>query len=100
MIRSTLLGLIENLFKFSEHITVFAVVTLSVIDISNIDDWKCNNYQIGKYFYLLCVIIAISTGFMSLETKKKIKELEEENQRVNDENTTLSNKIKQLENDI
>jgi hypothetical protein len=100
MIRKSMYWVVENIFKYSEHITVFFLIALSVIDISNVDDWKYKEYQVGKYFYYICVVIAILTGLMSLETKRKIKELEDENQKMSEEGNNLSNKIIQLENDI
>jgi hypothetical protein len=96
---------IDWIFKQSALITSLALLALSIIDISNIDDWKIQllvitSFPIGKIIYYFAVIIALIFGYISFKNDKDIKILELDNQekgrKIIDLENALSDSIKEM----
>lgn len=96
MIRKYLHKFIDWLFTSSLQISSASLVILSIIDISNLNDWKesfwgLENVPVGRIIYYPTVIAAIIFGLFSNSNSSSIKNLEEHNEEK-------GNKIQDLEN--
>ncbi len=96
MIRKQLHQSIDWIFKYSLQITSISLVVLSIVDISNLNEWKesfwgLTDVPIGKFIYYPAVISAILFGIFSISNSSNIKDLEEDNK-------DKGNKIQDLEN--
>jgi hypothetical protein len=78
---------------------------LSVIDISNINDWKksfwgLTDVPLGKILYYISVILAIIFGFWGLSNQKNIIDLEKDNfqkgNKIIDLENALNDSIKEM----
>lgn len=84
MIRKNLHNCIDWLSKYSGHISNVVIIILTVIDISNINDWKksfwgLSDVPLGKILYCISVFTAIVFGFWGLSHQKSITDLEKDN---------------------
>jgi len=89
---------IDFLFDKSMLISGICVVLLSVIDISNINEWTISifgveKFQVGKVIYYLVVFFALVFGIITVIYGQEIEKLENDN---NDK----SNKINDLESKL
>lgn len=105
MTRQFLHKAIDWIFKYSLHISSLAIVSLSVIDISNINDWKSSfwgltDVPIGKILYYPSVIGAVVFGLVGLSNSKNITDLEKDNKekgnKIIDLESALNDSIKEM----
>ena len=105
MIRIILHKLIDWLSKYSGHISCVVIILLSVIDISNLNDWEksfwgLTDVPIGKIFYYISVVLAVIFGFFGLSNQKDITDLEKDNfqkgSKIIDLENALSDSIKEM----
>ena len=98
-IRKTGHLILDKLFEYSLYVSSIALVTLSVIDISNlnektIDIFGIPKLEIGKIVYYISVFLAIVFGFFSVNNASEIssieKDLEEKNAKVSDLENALT----------
>jgi hypothetical protein len=106
--RTFLHKLIDLAFSYSVHIASIMLVGLSVIDISNLNDWKVSfwgltDVPLGKILYFICVIAAIVFGLWGLNHSQNIKHLEKDNHekgnKIIDLETALTDSIREM-NDL
>jgi len=97
--RNTLHKIIDWLFNKSLYISGIAVIFLSIIDISNINDLKIHAFgipelEIGRILYYLTVLIALVFGIISITHAKDISELENDKEekglKITDLESTLT----------
>lgn len=97
--RNSLHKIIDFLFNKSLYISGIAVIFLSIIDISNINEWKIgafgvNELEIGRILYYLTVLIALVFGIISITHAKDISELEKDKEekglKITDLESTLT----------
>jgi len=105
MIRQFLHTVIDWCFKYSLHISSLAIVILSVIDISNLNDWKSSfwglvDVPLGKILYYPTVIGAVLFGLVGLSNSKDITDLEKDNiekgSKIIDLESALNDSIKEM----
>tara|TARA_R110000744_G_scaffold198911_1_gene318144 strand:- start:655 stop:1500 length:846 start_codon:yes stop_codon:yes gene_type:complete len=96
--------IIDWIFDKSLYVSGIAILILSIIDISNINDWKLSvfgieEFQIGRLTYYTAVIIALIFGIISITHAKNISELEkdkeEKGNKISDLETTLSEIVRE-----
>jgi hypothetical protein len=101
-------NIIDNLFKYSLHISSILLVALSVIDISNLNDskvtcWGLKEFPIGKLIYYVVVVATIVFGIFSIQNSQTVSKLERENSensaKINDLESALNDSITQM-NDL
>jgi len=101
-IRKSGIELWNWLFSYSLHISSIAVVALTVIDISNINEWVIEAFGIkelavGQIIYFIIVIIALIFGIFSISNSADLKTLEEKNNendlKISDLETTLNDVV-------
>jgi len=97
--RNSLHKIIDFLFNKSLYISGIAVIFLSIIDISNINEWNIeafgvNNLEIGRILYYMTVLIALVFGIISITHAKDISELEKDKEekglKITDLESTLT----------
>ncbi|MFD2247592.1 hypothetical protein [Pontibacter ruber] len=97
--RKILHAVIDWLFDKSGYISGAAVLVLTIIDISNVNEWTYNlfgseKFQIGRIFYYIVIIIAFIFGIISISHAKNIsaleKDVQEKGEKISDLETTLS----------
>ncbi|WP_125185485.1 hypothetical protein [Botryobacter ruber] len=97
--RKSLHTFIDLLFDKSLYVSGIAVLLLSVIDISNVNEWTVSvfgisQFKIGKLFYYLIVLIAFIFGIVSVAHAKNVSDLEndkkEKGEKIRDLESTLS----------
>lgn len=105
MIRHFFHKSIDWIFKYSLHITSIALVILSVIDISNVNEWKASfwgltDVPLGKIIYYPSVVGAIVFGLFGLSNSKNITDLEkdclEKGCKIVDLENALNDSIKEM----
>lgn len=105
MIRDFFHKSIDWIFKYSLHITSIALVLLSVIDISNVNEWKASfwglmDVPLGKLIYYPSVVGAIVFGLFGLSNSKNITDLEkdclEKGCKIVDLENALNDSIKEM----
>jgi len=105
MIRTFLHKSIDWIFKYSLHIASIALVALSVIDISNINNWKLSfwgltDVPLGKIIYYIVVSASIIFGLFGLSNSKNLSDLEkdttEKGNKIIDLENALSDSIKEM----
>lgn len=97
---------IDLLFKHSIQISSIALIFLTIVDISNLNEWKISKYglidfPIGQILYILFVIIAIICALFSYEDSKTVKSLEKDNEKqaskIIDLETGLTEAVKEMQ---
>ena len=97
--RNILHKVIDWLFNKSLYVSGIAVVFLSIIDISNINDWEIpafgvDAFEIGRVIYVFTVLTALVFGVISVTQAKDVAELEKDKQekglKISDLETTLT----------
>lgn len=105
MIRNLTHQFIDWLFKYSAHISCVAIVLLSVIDISNLNDfklsfWGLTDVPIGYCIYVISVLFAVIFGICGFSNQNDIARLEKENKeksdKINDLENALSDSVKEM----
>ncbi|NBA73912.1 hypothetical protein GOQ04_00005 [Emticicia sp. ODNR4P] len=105
MLRKFLHNSIDWLSKYSGHISCIVIVLLSVIDISNLNEWKESfwgliDVPLGKIVYYISVTLAIIFGIGGLSNQKSITDLEKDNSekgnKIIDLETALNDSIKEM----
>ena len=97
--RNKLKNSIDWIFDKSNSAVGLLGFAFSVIDISNIDDWKIGetNFPIGNVLYWICCILCIIFCVISFLYGKEIDKLEEENanksQKIRDLESSLNNVV-------
>lgn len=90
---------VDWLFNKSLYISGISVIILSIIDISNVNDWKVSafgvsEFEIGRIFYYLIVLLALVFGIISITHAKDISELEKDKEekglKISDLESTLA----------
>jgi len=94
--RNFLHNIIDWFFKYCYYISSFLLVVLSVIDISDLNDFTMSfasddKFPIGKVLYYFVVIFSIIFGLAGIQNAKNISDLEIDN-------TDKAGKIIDLEN--
>lgn len=97
--RNILHKVIDWVFNKSLYVSGIAVIFLSIIDISNINDWKIQafgipEFEIGRVFYAFTVLTALVFGGISVTQAKDVAELEKDKEekglKISDLETTLT----------
>lgn len=100
--RNKLKQIIDFLFDKSGIISAILVIALSVIDISNVNEWKAeffgvNEFAYGKILYYSVVISALIFGIISLIHGNEVSKLEKENiskgEKINDLESRLNDLV-------
>jgi hypothetical protein len=97
--RNKLKNSIDWMFDKSNSAVGLLGFAFSVIDISNIDDWKIGeiNFPIGNVLYWICCILCIIFCVISFLYGKEIDKLEKENanksQKIRDLESSLNNVV-------
>ncbi len=103
--RQLLHKLIDWIFRYSPQISSITIILLSVIDISNINDWIASfwgltNVPLGKIIYYSAVIGAVVFGAIGLSNSKNITNLEKDNfekgNKIIDLESALNDSIKEM----
>lgn len=71
----------DKVFYMSNYFSMFFVIALTIIDISNLNEKKtplfgAENFEIGKIIYYLCVCFALIFGFVSIFNQQEVSELD------------------------
>ncbi|WP_027127282.1 hypothetical protein [Gelidibacter mesophilus] len=97
--RNILHKVIDWIFNKSLYVSGIAVIFLSIIDISNINDWTITafgiqEFEIGKVIYGITVLTALVFGIISITQAKDVAELEKDKKekglKITDLETTLT----------
>ncbi|MBL1219479.1 hypothetical protein JET18_01440 [Chryseobacterium sp. L7] len=96
--RNFLKNSIDYLFDKAIIISGICVVLLSVVDISNLNDYTIKifgveKFELGRIFYYLIVILSLIFGFIAVIHGTEVQKLEEDN-------LSKSNKINDLESNL
>jgi len=93
------------LFKQALYISSICLILLSIIDISNLNEYKLNgwgliNFPLGKVFYVFIVIVTIVFGYFSIEHTYSIRvfeeQLKEKNSNIIDLESSLADSVKEM----
>lgn len=96
--RNRIKEMIDWLFDKSSYIASISFVILTIIDISNLNEWQINafnipNIALGKIIYYISVIIALIFSVKAISSQV-------ENTTLESENKEQSEKIRDLENSL
>jgi hypothetical protein len=96
--RNSIKNIIDWLFDKSSYIASISFVVLTIIDISNLNEWTINAFgipviQLGKFLYYLSVIVAIIFSIKAISSQV-------ENTKLESKNKEQSEKIRDLENSL
>lgn len=95
---------IDFLFDKSLIISGICVVLLSVIDISNVNEWTINafgseKFGIGSILYYLVVILSLTFGVIAVANGKEIEKLEKDNNEKSLKINDLESKLNEVVNE-
>jgi len=93
--------IIDFFFDKSLYVSGIAIILLSIIDISNINDWKMtflgvNEFQIGRLFYYSIILIAFIFGIISINHAKNISDLEQDKEEKGNKITDLESALSEI----
>lgn len=93
--------LVDFLFDKSGIISAILVIALSVIDISNVNEWKGNffgskEFAYGQIIYYFTVISSLLFGIISLVHGNEVSKLEKDNISKGDKIIDLENRLNDL----
>jgi hypothetical protein len=88
----------DFIFEKSLYVVSILFVALSVIDISNLNEYKFNhwgivNFPLGKTFYYFCVILTIIFGIIGTEKANTLQSLEKDISKKGDKIIDLENSL-------
>src|SRR5690554_346514 len=95
---------IDYIFDKSLIISGVCVVLLSVIDISNVNEltikaFGSDNFEIGKIFYYVIVILSLIFGAIAVANGKEIYKLEKDSQEKSSKINDLESKLNEVVNE-
>lgn len=97
--------ILDWVFRYAVYISSISLIFLSVIDISNWNEYKFTGYglvafPLGKIFYCIIVLLTILFAFIGIENNYKIRDLQNELQikarGIIDVETALNDSIKEM----
>lgn len=102
--RKFLKYVIDFLFDKSMLISGICVILLSVIDISNVNEWTISafgvdKFQIGKVIYYLVVLFALVFGVITVVYGQEIEKLENDNNQKSNKINDLESKLNEVVNE-
>lgn len=102
--RKFLKYVIDFLFDKSMLISGICVILLSVIDISNVNEWTISafgvdKFQIGKVIYYLVVLFALVFGIITVVYGQEIEKLENDNNQKSNKINDLESKLNEVVNE-
>ena len=95
--RKLLKDIVDYLCNKSVFISSISAIILSIISISSLNTWTlkigADIWNIGCYFYIVVIAVAIIFGILAIDTSKELNKLESQN-------ATQGEKIRDLESKL